>query len=116
MIMPSLQVSASGLSSVVRFPGIEQWQAIDDESLALFHAKFWGKGMAIEEEEWSSTQLPVADIESEFEGKELDEERPIGKAVDGKTDGDRTDPDSDDIIVGCYMLDIGIDDFPFPKS
>jgi len=95
---------------------MEQWEAIDnDESLALFHAKFWGKGMAIEEEEWSSTQPPVADIGSELKGTELDGERPIGKAVDGKTDGDRTDLDSDDIIAGCYMLDIGIDDFPFPK-
>lgn len=95
---------------------MEQCEAIDnDESLALFHAKFLGKGMANEEEEWSSTQLPVADIGSDLEGKELDEEKPIGKAVDGKTDGDRTDLDSDDIIAGCYMLDIGIDEFPFPK-
>ena len=70
--MPSPQVSASGLSSVVSFPSMDQWEAIDnDESLTLFHAKFWGKGMAIEEEEWSSTQPPVADIGSELEGKEL---------------------------------------------
>jgi hypothetical protein len=116
LLMPSPQVSASRLSSVVRFPSMEQWEAIDnDESPALFHAKFLGKSMANEEEEWSSSQPPIADIGSELEGKELDGERPIGKAVDGKTDGDRTDLDSDDIIAGCYMLDIGIDDFPFPK-
>ena len=86
---PPQQVSASGLSSVVRFPSVEQWKTIDNgEPLAVFHAKFWGKSMAVEEKEWLNTQPPVADIGSEFEERDPDEE---GKRMDSdETWGDLT--------------------------
>jgi hypothetical protein len=42
--------------------------------------------MAIEEKEWLNTQSPVADTGSELEGKEVDGERRMEKAVNMKTD------------------------------
>ena len=43
---------SSSLASVVRVK-FRKWQKLDDEyPLALFHARFWGKSMEDEEEEW----------------------------------------------------------------
>lgn len=66
--MPSPQASTSGLSAFVLFPSVEQWKTVDNgDPLALFHAKFWGKSMAIEEKEWLKTQSTVDDISNELE-------------------------------------------------
>ena len=81
--------------------------------------------MAIEEKEWLNIQTPASDIGREPEGPELHGERCMEKAVDVKTDrGETTDNDEmwddfsdldDDIIPGCYMLDIDLKGFPYPK-
>ena len=49
--------------------------------------------MAVEEKEWLSTQQPASDKAGELEGIGLD----------------------DDIIPGCYVLDLGIAGLPFAK-
>jgi hypothetical protein len=89
---------SSSLASVVR---VQTWLKTDDENpLALFHKKFWGKSMKDEESEWCDTQpvsggsLGVADQDGD-ERMDLDE-------------GERMDED-DDVISGCYVLDIDID-------
>src|SRR5262249_35978929 len=54
---------AQGLASVVGSPNLGEWNAqiyshwvtgllIGGDSLAQFHAKFWGKSMVDEEQEW----------------------------------------------------------------
>jgi hypothetical protein len=76
---------SSSLASVV---SNQTWKADDKTPLALFHKKFWGKSMKDEESEWHKSQI--------------------------KTDQDQdeiTDTD-DDIISGCYVLDISIPRIP----
>ncbi|KIM39972.1 hypothetical protein M413DRAFT_29116 [Hebeloma cylindrosporum] len=114
--MPSPQHSAAELSSVVRIPpGMEPWKTIDGgRPLALFHAKFWGRSMATEEKERLNTQSAAGDIGSGRKGKKVDEKRRMGEVAAVKTDRGVADLD-DDFIPGCYMLDIGIEGFPYPK-
>jgi hypothetical protein len=72
----------SSLASVVRN---RTWKADDDETpLALFHKKFWGKSMKDEESEWHRSQIKIDQDQDEI-----------------------TDMD-DDIVPGCYVLDISI--------
>jgi hypothetical protein len=74
--------SLASLASVVRN---QTWKAEDDEtSLALFHKRFWGKSMNDEESEWHRSQIRIDQDQDEI-----------------------TDMD-DDIIPGCYVLDISI--------
>jgi hypothetical protein len=80
-------MSQSSLASVV---STQTWKADDKTPLALFHKKFWGKSMKDEESEWRNTQPGVADQDG-----------------DGRMDQDQDNMD-DDIISGCYVLDIGI--------
>ena len=70
---------SSSLASVV---SNQTWKADDGTPLALFHKKFWGKSMKDEESEWRKSQL-------------IDQDEEI-------TDAD------DDIISGCYVLNISI--------
>jgi hypothetical protein len=80
----------------------------DDEPLALFHAKFWGKSMAEEERDWRNTQLPISAIGGEFGDEDHGDKRMDEIGDDVMDEGTGTDLD-DDIIPGCYMLDIDID-------
>jgi hypothetical protein len=77
---------SSSLASVV---GTQTWKADDNTPVAQFHKKFWGKSMKDEESEWRDTQ------EDTQEDEHMDQ------------DQDET-ADMDDIIPGCYVLDIGI--------
>lgn len=93
----------SNFTSVVSYTPLGQWPRIDDhEPLAQLHAKFWGISMLHEEQEWRNSQ-PIPAV-----GDELETE-------------DRMDVDFDlndvgsDVIPGCYVLDIGIDDFEISK-
>jgi hypothetical protein len=73
---------SSSLASVVCN---KTWKADDDKTpLALFHKKFWGKSMKDEESEWRESQIRIDQDQDEI-----------------------TDMD-DDIISGCYVLDISI--------
>ena len=74
---------SSSLASVV---SNQTWKADDGTPLALFHKKFWGKSMKDEESEWRKSQLIDQDEET--------------------TDAD------DDIISGCYVLNISIPHIP----
>ena len=71
-----------------------------DEPLALLHENFWGKNMADEEQQWLNAQQASPATGGEFGLRDQEEEAHRREDVD--------DPD-DDIISGCYMLDIGID-------
>ena len=72
------------------------WQKLrDTDPFTLFHAKFWGKSMAVEEQEWRSVQS--GDPARAREDQDGDD--PMGDDVD----------EDDDIIPGCYLLDLGID-------
>ena len=120
----SLQrVPGSTFASIVKIPSyMKPWPILDkDDPLALLHAKFWGKNMADEEQEWLKAQQTGPATGTEFglraqEGEEridavvneqmvVDEAAVVDETMDETT---TTDPD-DDIISGCYMLDIGID-------
>jgi hypothetical protein len=117
------QVSGSTFASIVKIPSyMKPWPIVDgDQPLALLHAKFWGKSMADEEQEWLNAQLADPAMGSELglgdqEVEErmydvVDERMVVDETVDDAT---TTHPD-DDIIPGCYMLDIGIDGIQFSK-
>ena len=66
----------------------QTWKVDDGTPLALFHKKFWGKSMKGEESEWCKLQIRIDQDEDEI-----------------------TDVD-DDIISGCYVLDISIPRMP----
>ena len=93
------QESGSDFASVVHIPKRgEQWPKLDDDDqLTLFHAKFWGKSMAIEEQEWRSVQ---SGDPARARDEDQDGDDPMGDDVD----------EDDDIIPGCYLLDLGIND------
>src|SRR5882762_10803917 len=76
---------SSSLASVV---SNQTWIADDGTPLALFHKKFGGKSMKDEESGWRKSQIR------------------IDQDVDEITDVD------DDIISGCYVLDISIPRMP----
>jgi hypothetical protein len=84
--MFSLQESGSDFASVVQVQEhLAPWRQLDDsDSIALLHRRFWGTSMAIEEQAWRRTQSSDPAIDE---------------------DGDQ---DGDDIIPGCYLLDIGM--------
>ena len=75
----------------------------EDRALAQLHAKFWGKSMAEEEEQWRRAQPRTPTI-----GGELGDEDQDGDERMDEDQGERTDLE-DDILPGCYVLDIGID-------
>ena len=81
---------SSSLASVVRK---KTWEA-DDGTLALFHKKFWGKSMKDEELEWRKSESQSAQIRIHK-----------GELADAE----------DDIISGCYVLDIGIPEIPVSR-
>jgi hypothetical protein len=103
--MSDLQESAS-IDDIVTIPKrMPRWLKLDSgELLAQFHAKFWGTSMADEENEWHNSQPPIA---SGFGDEDQDGDERMDE-------GESTDLD-DDIIPGCYLLDIGIEGFDFSK-
>ena len=121
--MFSPQESGSGLASVIGSPDLGEWHSKmfvqwssnllpKDHLLALFHAKFWGKSMVEEEQEWRNAQRPTPAIGGELGGDGVER---VDEDVDERMDeGERTELD-DDIPPGCYVLDIGIPGLGFPK-
>jgi hypothetical protein len=88
----------SSLASVVR---VQTWPKTDDKNvLALFHTKFWGKNMKDEESEWCDTQ-PVSRDNHGVADQDGDERMDL--------DEDERMDEGDDVISGCYVLDIDID-------
>ena len=89
------------------------WPRLDgDVTLALLHAKFWGTNMAAEEQQWLNAQQTSPATGSEFGLRDQEGEKHVdavdNEVVDETMDEATTmDPD-DDIISGCYMLDIDI--------
>jgi hypothetical protein len=112
-----LQTSGSGLTSVVSIPSrMESWPKLgDNESLSRFHAKFWGKSIADEEREWRKTQPLNPAIGGELGDKDQDGDDCMGRVVDdGLDERDERDLD-DEIIPGCYTLDLGIEGFRYSR-
>jgi len=126
--MSSQQVSESTFASIVKIPSYMQlWPILDeDQPLSLLHAKFWGENMADEEQQWLIAQQASPATGSEYglrdqEGEErmdavvdemvVDETAVVDETMDKAT---TRDPD-DDIIPGCYMLDIDIHGLKFSK-
>jgi hypothetical protein len=93
----SPQESGSDFASVVHIPKRQtQWPKLDgDDPLTVLHAKFWGKSMAIEEQEWRSVQWGDP---ARARDQDQDEDDPMDEHLD----------EDDDIIPGCYPLDLGI--------
>jgi hypothetical protein len=84
---------------------MQSWPILDkDDPLALLHAKFWGKNMVDEEQQWllnAQQASPATGSETAVVDETMDEATTM-------------DPD-DDLISGCYMLDIGIDGLEISK-
>jgi hypothetical protein len=100
----SPQESGSDFASVVHVTKrLAPWRKLNDKDpLALLHAKFWGKSMAIEEQEW----LRAQSHDSSMSGDD-----PMEEDVDDDLDEDvYYDLDeTDDVIPGCCLLDVGGD-------
>ena len=101
-----------------------QWRArrVQSDPIAELHTKFWGKS-ADEEKEWRNAQPPSLTGDLEDEGHDRDDKMDRDGDGDGDGDagmvqgmvqGDGSDKD-DDVIPGCYMLDIGIEGLEFSK-
>ena len=70
---------------------------------------FWGKSMADEGQKWRDAQPPMP-VEGTGLGNELQGgDEPMDVDVSGEEELD------DDIIEGCYSLEIGIEGFEFPR-
>ena len=102
--MSVLQESGSSLASIIgpyqEF--LTGWQSFKLSSPILlpfqWHAKFWGKSMEDEEQEWRNAQPPTVSVQ----GSGLGDDKPMD--VD-TSEGEDLD---DDFIKGCYSLEIGI--------
>ena len=111
----SPQESGSDFASVVHVPKrLTPWRKLNDKDhLSLLHANFWGKSMAIEEQEWLSAQsrdLSTSGDDSMEEDVDDDLDEDVGDDLDEDLD-DYLDEDleTDDIIPGCCLLDVGGD-------
>jgi hypothetical protein len=95
-------MSGSSLASIIgpyqEF--LTRWQSFKVSSpISLpfqWHAKFWGKSMEIEEQQW-------------LEGSGLGGDEPMDVDTSEGEDSD------DDFIKGCYTLEIGIKYFWIPR-
>jgi hypothetical protein len=67
--------------------------------LAQWHAKFWGKSMEDEEEKWRKECSPIPEVGGEPRAQTQDRD----ECMDLDEDVD------DDIISGCYALDIDVE-------
>ncbi|EDR05961.1 uncharacterized protein LACBIDRAFT_329135 [Laccaria bicolor S238N-H82] len=105
-------VSESAFASVVKIPSYMQpWPILEkDEPFAMLHAKFWDKSMVVEEQRWLKAQQASPATGSEYGLRDQEGEERMD-AVDNETMDEATTMDpEDDIISGCYMLDIDIDE------
>jgi hypothetical protein len=112
----TLQEPVASLASVIGSPELGEghsnnfieWSSSRvsrDYPVAQLHAKFWGKSMDDEEEEWRKTQPPIPSTGSELQHEDQDIDDRMDEGAD---ESDGTDRD-DDVIPGCYMLHLGID-------
>ena len=101
--MSLIQKPESGLklADVVEFVRAAQpWNKIDDghSRFVEFHAKFWGKSMVDEEQEWLN-------LRTRSKSHSTDDDVIMDDGYD--EDRDDTDADGDDeFIPGCYELDV----------
>ena len=100
---------SSSLTSGVFIPSrLPRWPKIDDdEPYAMLHKKFWGKAMADEERQWLNAQGFIPDSR----GQSRDE----GPGENDSVDKDDGVDDEDNILPGCYVLDIGIRGVKYDK-
>ena len=105
-----LQESGSSLASIIG-PYQEFLTCLQSSKLTSpiflpfqWHAKFWGKSMEDEEQQWRDAQPPMS-----VEGGGLGGDEPMD--VD-TSEGEDLD---DDFIKGCYSLEIGIKRLRIPK-
>ena len=106
-----LQENGPSLACIIgsRPEKLTEWELfkLPSESLpAQLHVMFWGKSMAHEEQKWRDAQPPLP-VEGTGLGNERDE--PMDVDVSEEEDLD------DDIIEGCYSLEIGIKGFEYPR-
>jgi len=118
--MAEYQESGPELASVVGSDpeDLADWRSKrirDNRPLALFHAKFWGKSMADEEEEWRNSRPPIGAIEGELGDKDGDGDERMNEGSDETMHGGQGTEVEDDILPGCYLLDIGIRGLDFRK-
>ena len=94
-----MEATGSDFTSVVRVTErLGAWPKLGgDECLSQLHTKFWGKSMQVEELEWKKSQRPIPAV-----GDELGSEDQLMHV-----DFDVSDV-GDDVIPGCYVLNIGI--------
>jgi|SRR6266550_5481428 len=108
--MSVLQESGSTLVSVIGpYEELSEWQSFKLSPVKLaaqWHAKFWGKSMEDEEQEWRNAQLAMP-----MEGSGLGNEH---WGEDESMDVDMSEEQGldDDFIKGCYFLEIGIGSTP----
>jgi hypothetical protein len=95
-------MSGPSLASVVGFQPEPLVKIPPIHPLARLHAKFWGKSMQDEEEEWRMAQPPI----SEAGGEPGDQGQDM-MDVDSNT--------NDDIISGCYALKIDVEGLVYPS-
>ena len=108
------QENGPGLASIIgsRPDTLAEWDLfkLPSQSLpAQLHDMFWGESMAHEAKKWRDAQSPMP---AEVTG--LGRERQGGDETMDMDVSEEEDLD-DDIIEGCYFLEIGIKNFEFPR-
>jgi hypothetical protein len=73
--------------------------------LSRLHAKFWGKSMKDEEEEWRKAQPLFSEAGDEPRGQDQNWDESMD--VDGDT--------NDDIMSGCYALNVDVKAIVYPS-
>jgi hypothetical protein len=75
----------------------ELWPKVDDNKpLTLFHWKYWDKSIEAEEAEWHNAQSKNEHKQQYWQGQDLYIE----------------DEESEDLVPGCYFLDMDIKGLP----
>ena len=119
-------MTAPGLVSVIGSPTRGTWYAQiysewvagllpDHAPIAGFHAKFWGKSMVDEEQEWLKSNESTTDMAEETNGSTTEENRTaytedVVMSEDKAEDEDEDEDGSadSDFVSGCYFLDLGM--------
>ena len=114
---PSLAAVLGATLGEDQYDNFVQWSAsrVRSDHLAQFHTKFWGKSMEEEEEEWRNAQPPpLTGDEGHDRDDKMDGDRDGDAGMDEDEGMDQGDKDND-VIPGCYMLDISIEGLEISK-
>ena len=113
--MSLLQEGQTLASTIGSLPKrLKEWESykLSSESespVYEWHKLFWGVSMADEEQKWRNAQPPMPVEGTGLRNERQDGDEAMDVDVSVEEDGD------DDVIEGCYFLEIDIEDMDFKR-